>query len=264
MARKLSLSRAWDESKDVLRRDGSLLATVALALMVLPGVVSELVMPPASGAQLPEPGSWIAVAVVAILVGLVGQLAIIRLVIGSRMTVGEAIRYGAQRAPAYVAAMLIWIVPFSFVAGLLIGLTAQVPGVRAGVLLAAVAATLFLFVRLIVASAVATAEPVGPMGILSRSWQLTGGNWWRLFAFAVLLVIALLVVMVAVGAIASLLSTAVFGKVEPMSVGALVVALISQIAVAALSVVFLVMVSRIYLQLAAGGQAEASVPSSGT
>jgi hypothetical protein len=70
--------------------------------------------------------------------------------------------------------------------------------------------------------------------------------------------------MVAVGAIASLLSTAVFGKVEPMSVGALVVALISQIAVAALSVVFLVMVSRIYLQLAAGGQAEASVPSSGT
>ena len=42
MAAKLSLSRAWDETRDVLRRDGRLIAIVALAMLVFPGTVQEL------------------------------------------------------------------------------------------------------------------------------------------------------------------------------------------------------------------------------
>jgi len=263
MTRKLSISRAWDESKTVLRRDGSLLATVALALLVLPGVVSELLTPPAPKGQFPPAGPWIAIAVIAVLIGLVGQLSIIRLVTASRMTVGEAISHGARRAPAYIAAMLIWIIPFSLLAGFLVGLSAQSPPLRAFAVLASIAVVFFLFVRLFVASAVATNEPVGPIEILRRSWQLTGGNWWRLFAVGVLFAITVGVVLVAVAALGSLLTALVFGQLDPMSVGALVVALLSQVAMAAVSVVFLVMVSRIYLQLA-GDVPTASVPSSGT
>ena len=52
------------------------------------------------------------VAVIALIIALVGQLAIIRLAIGSRLTVGEAIGHGARRVPAYLAATLIWVLPF--------------------------------------------------------------------------------------------------------------------------------------------------------
>jgi len=40
---RLSLSRAWDECVRILRRDGSLLATVALALIVLPEIIFAVV-----------------------------------------------------------------------------------------------------------------------------------------------------------------------------------------------------------------------------
>jgi hypothetical protein len=36
---KLSLSHAWEETKAILARDGNLLGTVALALVVLPQAV---------------------------------------------------------------------------------------------------------------------------------------------------------------------------------------------------------------------------------
>jgi hypothetical protein len=117
--------------------------------------------------------------------------------------------------------------------------------------LVVVALLVVLAVRLIIAAAVATAEPLGPVGILQRSWQLTSGSWWRLFGFLVLFIIAVLCVMVAVGAIIGILAGIVLGPPEPMSVSALVVALVTQLAIAAVTVVFLVMLTRIYLQLAA-------------
>ena len=58
---------------------------------------------------------------IALLIALVGQLAVIRLAIGSGLTVGEAIRHGARRAPAYLAATLMWVLPILVVAVLLAG-----------------------------------------------------------------------------------------------------------------------------------------------
>jgi hypothetical protein len=66
-----------------------------------------------------------------------------------------------------------------------------------------------------------------------------------------LFMIAVLSVMIAVGAIIGILAGIVLGPAEPMSVSALVIALVTQLAVAAVTVVFLVMLTRIYLQLAA-------------
>ncbi|MFL6830262.1 MAG: hypothetical protein ACJ8D5_06540, partial [Sphingomicrobium sp.] len=104
---KISLSRAWEESREVLRRDGRLLGIVALALIVLPGTVQALLTPPVAEGSLPPVGAWIAVAVVAALIGLVGQLAIVRLALGPHMTVGEAIAHGARRMPVYFASVLL-------------------------------------------------------------------------------------------------------------------------------------------------------------
>jgi hypothetical protein len=248
---KLSISKAWDETREVLRRDGKLLGAVALALLVLPGAISDLVTPPAPPGQLPEPGAWIIVAVVALLIGLVGQLAIVRLAIGSRLTVGQAIAHGARRAPVYIAATLIWIIPFALLFGLLIaGAGATSPGAAVAVIVILLTVLLiFLFVRLLLASPVATAEPVGPIGILRRSWELTQGSWWRLFGFVLLFLIAVLFLVLAIGSLVGVIVSLVFGSPEPQSVGALVIALAIQIVAASVSVVFFVMLARIYLQL---------------
>ena len=112
----LSISKAWDESRAVIARDGSLLTTIALALFVFPGVISDVATPATPAGQLPKFGYWTVLTIIALLVALVGQLAVIRLAIGSGLTVGEAIRHGARRGLAYLAATLMWVLPVLVIA----------------------------------------------------------------------------------------------------------------------------------------------------
>ena len=265
---KLSISRAWDEARGTLATNASLLSTIGLAMFVLPGVIGELVTPAAPEGQLPPLGAWTVVAVIVVLIALVGQLAVIRLAIGSRSTVGEAIGHAARRAPAYFAATLIWILPFVLVGAVLIGMIARNPSeappsaILALLLLACV--MLFFAIRMLMTSAVASAESHGPGRIIRRSWQLTAGNFWRLLVFFLLFIITLMVAAIAIGSIAGIIAEVLLGGIEPMSVGALFVALVTQLVSAAVSVVLMVMLARIYVQLTGEGEAEASVPTSGT
>jgi len=267
MARRLSISRSWDEAKEILRRDGRLLGAIALALIVLPSTIQTLVTPAAPQGEMPQAGAWMLVALAAVLIGVIGQLAILRIAIGPPTTVRDAINHGARRMPALVAAMLLWVLPI-VVVGLLLVRGAGPAQPSAGAVLgffALMILLLYLAVRLIVSAPVASAETVGPVGILKRSWELTKGHWWRLFGFLALLMIAAIIVLIAVGALMGAIAGLVLGGTEPMSVGALLVALVTQAAIAALSILFLVMSARIYAQLAgSAGAVEASVPSSGT
>jgi len=259
----LSISKAWDETKQVVARDGSLLTTIALALFVLPGVISETVAPAAKPGEFPPLGYWTIVSVLALMIALVGQLSVIRLAMGSRLTVGEAIGHGARRAPAYLAASLIWLLPFTFFAFLLAKrVVGETPSAGAALALLVLLPTLIFFaVSMIMSSSVASAETVGPLGILRRSWELTRGHWWRLFAFFLLFLIGAFVGTAAVGMMVTILAKLILGSVDPMTVGALLVALVTQLVRATISVLLMVMLARIYAQLAGG---EASAPSSGT
>lgn len=265
---KLSISKAWDESKAVIARDGGLLTTIALALFVLPGVISDIVTPTAPAGELPKPGLWTVLTIIALLVALVGQLAVIRLAMGSGLTVGEAIRHGARRAPVYLAATLMWVLPVLVVAVLLairvVGPPANASPVAALALILLCGVTLWFAIRMLMTSSVASAEAVGPVEILRRSWQLTRGNWLRLFGFFAAILIAAVVAITAVTAIGGILAKMIFGGVEPLTVGALFIALLVQIVSAAVSVILMVMLARIYVQLGGEGAAEASVPTSGT
>jgi hypothetical protein len=193
---------------------------------------------------------------------------VIRLAIGSRSTVGEAIGHAARRAPAYVAATLIWIRPFVLVGAVLIGMIARNPAEASpGVILALfllACVMLFFAIRMLMTSAVASAESKGPMGIIRRSWQLTAGNFWRLLVFFILFIVTLMVAAIAIGSVAGIIAEVLLGGKEPMSLGALFIALVTQLVSAAVSVVLMVMLARIYVQLAGDGAAEASVPTSGS
>jgi uncharacterized membrane protein YjgN (DUF898 family) len=93
---------------------------------------------------------------------------------------------------------------------------------------------------------------------------MTRGNWWRLFAFLLLFGIGALVLLIAVESVMSLIARMLLGGVDPLSLGGLVVAIVAQLVSAAIWTLFFVMVARIYVQLAHGAEAPASVPSSGT
>ena len=66
---KLSISKAWDETRAVVARDGGLLTTIALALFVLPGVISDVATPAAPSGLLPEFGYWTILTAISLVFG---------------------------------------------------------------------------------------------------------------------------------------------------------------------------------------------------
>ena len=264
---KLSLSRAWEETTAVLARDGRLFVAVGLALFVLPGLIVGVTMPQARAGQLPAPGVWLALALIAIVVWLVGQLAVIWLAIRPQVAVGEAIVHGARRIVPYVIAVLIWMLPILIVGSVLSALlkmnASRPPLIAALALIALTILGAFLAVRLVLSSAVASAEHGGPMTILRRSWELSRGNWWRLFVFVLLFWIGALCLVWAVGSVAGVLVRMAFADVGPLTVGGLIVTIIGQLLSSVLSIVFFVMLARLYVQRTGPDAAQASVPKSG-
>jgi hypothetical protein len=270
--RGLSISRAWEEAKAILAHDGRLLATVALALVVLPSTISGLLNPTGmSGGG----AAWLEfLAFLASAVALAGQLALIRLALGPSITVGGAISHGFVRLPIYFvslillfAVLFIIAIPFIF---LLVALgvpfgakSATMNGPAALVALVFLGVAVFLGVRFILASAIASAEEVGPIAILRRSWQLTAGRFWPLLGFFLTFLAAAIIVLVAVRSAFGVAIGLLVGKIQPLSTSALILALVQAAVSAAVSTLFAVMLARIYLQLAGRGEAQASVPSSG-
>jgi len=117
-------------------------------------------------------------------------------------------------------------------------------------------------IRFMLVSAIASAEVIGPLAILKRTWALTAGNYWRLLGFVVLLLIAAVALIAAASIVGGLIARLVSSTIEPFSLSALIVALISAAAQGVFSVLAAVMTTRIYSQVA-GRDVEASVPSTG-
>ena len=262
--KRLSLSKAWDDTRQVVARDGRLMAAVAFALIALPGTIQALVTPNAPAGQLPPAGWWMAVAFAATLLGVVGQLAILRLVAARGTSVGEAIAHGARRLLTLLAAILIWLLPLGLLMVLLgESVTSGRPSAALSIaVIVLFCAIVFALVRMLVLPAVISAEPVGPIAAIRRSWTLTSGSWWRLFAFLLLFLIAALCVLLAVELVIGSFVTAAFGANEPLSLSRLMIGLATQAVTAVMLVVYLAMVGRIYAQLAGAG-ASVGVPNTG-
>lgn len=271
---ELSISKAWDESRDILARNGKLLGAVAAAMVLLPQVVVGVVTGQAASASSPGLAAIILIVIAAI-IGIVGQLAIARLALGTKVSVGESIGHGLRRSPAFIGALLLIIlgvVAFFIVAGTILIAVGAVDGTVTQprprdvmvILLVLLLPMLFIAVRLLPTVPVATAEARGPLGILTRSWALTRGHFGRLLGFILMFLVAALITAVAVGAVGGTLTALLFGSTEPFTLGALVISLLMGLLQAALIVVYVVMIARIYVQLAGDGAAEASVPTSGS
>lgn len=274
--RRLSISLAWEQTKACLASDGRLLAAVAAALFALPFAITEAVMP--RGMTLDGTTSaWLFLLVfVVILVVMVGQLAVARLAIGPSVSVGDAIAHGVRRLPFYffstvligIGLMIAVLIAAIIIAGAGVPVAEnEVPASPAFWLVVAVLVALYCFVwvRLVAMSTpVATAEAVGPIAIIRRSWEVTANQFWPLFGFGLFFFVGMSITVFAIGSVTGLVATLLFGPANPLSVSALIVALVDAVINAAFVALLTVMLARIYVQLSGRSSIDVTVPSSGT
>ena len=274
--RGLSISRAWDESREILARDGRLFVSIALCLVALPTLITGLLNP--KGMADASAPLWVSVvSLIASLIALGGQLALIRLALAPSITVAEAIKHGMRRMPVYlVSAIIIVVVLLLFAFPFAFALTAMgvpiaseeamsVPMTTPVVVAALLYFALFCFigVRMLMSAPVVTAERVGPIAALKRSWALTAGHWWMLFGFLVLFFITAMIILIGVGAALGAIIGLALGPIQPMSASALVASLVHSLLNAALTTLLAVMLARIYVQLAGRAEAQPGVPNTG-
>lgn len=266
---KLSIGKAWDEAKATLARDGSALSAIALALLVLPGAVLETIAPsslrdpsnPSIGLQL--------IGLLVLLITLGGQIAISRIGLEAGGTVGQTIAHGFRRLPFLFGALIIIALPFMLlVTGIIAGTAGldvnlrELPPLTGALVLMVLLAFLFVLVRMLFLTPFAADRGGGSIALLRGSWALSAGRAGRLFVLiALLLIVALVLIGGLGGALAAVIILAL-GPIEPGNVSALLIALSQQVLSAAVSVLFALVVARLYLQ-ARDGQATVSVPDAG-
>lgn len=270
---KLSISKAWDDSRPIIGRDGQLMFIIALAMVVLPQTLLYVINPEQTqlgvGGGIGSDGDGPSflesiLAFVGGLLNIIGSIAISYLALTRGTQVADGLRRGLQRLLPTIGAVLILIVIIAaivFVVALLVvggsperfADPTSLPNISPMAALAALVAlglVIWAAVRFMLMTPVIAAEDVGPIGILKRSWSLTRGHFWRLLGFLLLFAIGALVFTAAVSVIAGLGISLVFGDTEPYSIAALATGLVGGIAGAALTIVYSVIVARIYLQLA--------------
>lgn len=255
---KLSLSKAWEETRAVIARDGRLLWPLGLAFMALPGLIVSQFMPTASEPQGSGLGSIL--LLVSLLIGLTGQLAIQWLALSPGERVADAIQRGARAMPRVFAALLLVSLPAAILASPLI-LAVQAKGAAGGPaalgLLIVLLVALFVLSRLLLTSPVAVAEQRGIVAIIKRSWQLTRGNALRLYLFVLCFFAVLAILSVAATAVVGSIVIALAGPPAAWSTSAILIALVGQVVQLFVSVPFTTMLARLYAQAAQG---QASVP----
>jgi hypothetical protein len=267
----LSISTAWDETADILKRDFGALFSIALAFIALPNfAVQALGAGPLAAMGPGGAALLLPLLLVAVFLSLAGELAIAALALGRERVVKPALIHGLRRGPAMLGAALILVLAAAIVfTPVLIGagvsaqeLASPTPETLkrlAGLMLLFALVFVVIGVRLQLMLPAATAEPIGPIAILARSWRLTRGHFWKLLGFNLLVILAYVVVMIAAGAVFGLVILAVAGRPEPGSLSWLLIQLVNAAIAAAFSVVITTILARIYAQLA--GSAE--VPSAG-
>jgi hypothetical protein len=264
----LSISRAWDDTKAVLARDGRLISTVALALLLLPGSVLGVAVPTAITGTAPMDESIALPMMLVALIGLVGRLAIARLALGGGVSVGQAMVQAAKQALSVLAAFLVVVIPMTlalapFLPGVL--QAPQNPSPTAAWAMLAILVVGFAFGVRLLATVVpdAMANGGGPLRLLKNSWTLTQGHWLRLVGFVLLFFIGAMVATRAVQWVLGGALTVALGSLEPMTLSALVLAIVLALIGTMFTILFIVMLTCIFVQLTGQAQ-QASVPRSGS
>lgn len=253
--KNLSIGTAWNETIAIVKRDAGLLFTLAVALMALPTIMLQVLAPQPLQGQSFEPGAWMLLVVPVMLLNLLGGLTITMLTLDRENIVGQALAAAARRIPSLLGALLLLALGAGLLAvpiallGLLLG------GGRSSTLLTGlllVIVMIFFWARLILMTPVAAAEPVGPIGIVKRSWKLTAGHVLPLIGVLVGMTLVFLVVTMAISSVVGIVVILLLGQPQPGNLPAVVLLLIGGLLNTVFIAFFTTMMARIYVQLSGG------------
>jgi hypothetical protein len=244
----LSLAAAWDETAALAKREGPRIFPAAFLLLALPAAVLQAIAPVTAPGRLPESGLWLLLVPAVLAASLVGALSICRLALFPGEGIGAALR-GALRGalPLFGAALIVG------VAGLLLLVAAILLAAALGSILpvpAALAVFLFFWVRLILLTPVAAAEPAGPLRLIRRGWALTSGSFWKLLGSLLTAAILSLVALIAAGAVGGIAVRLAAGQPQPGTLALFLALSVSALLQAAIGGLFTVFLARLYAQLA--------------
>lgn len=257
----VSMSNVWDRAMDVVRGRTGVLASIAALTLFLPGLVRDavtlLLTPGSTGFAL----AGGVLAIVAALIALWGQLALLGVATDPVTTRADAIRQASARFPAALAVTIVAIlvvlllfVPVGVAIGLsgadftAMGTRGTLPDIGGGTVaflglyaLVLLVAAALIGVRLVLTNTIVLNERRG-LGAFRRSWELTRGLTWRIIGVVLLY---LVVVGVAVSA-AQFITGAVFGLLLDSTA---TVAFLAAAAAGAVTAIFSVIAAAFIAQL---------------
>lgn len=254
--KKLSISRAWDETAAFVKQDFGRLFLISFGLVTLPSVIFQTLAPQPVPGQSPEPGAWMLLIIPAIAFSILGTLTLSVLAVGLERQPADAFARAVRRLLPVLAAIFIFALgvalcalPVLLLLSLFIGQVQTLSALFALLLLLAFA---FLWVRMILVTPVGAVESGGPATILKRSWQLTRSHFWQLLGFVAAMLILLLVISLAVTAVFGSVIVLLAGPLEQGSLSTVLIGLLGGLLNAILVLYFTVIIARIYAQLSAG------------
>ncbi|MET0252294.1 MAG: glycerophosphoryl diester phosphodiesterase membrane domain-containing protein [Novosphingobium sp.] len=260
---RLDSNAAWKEASALVAANREVLFVVAGVFFLLPNLLMSVVL----GEPQIEPGSgseqvarammeyytrgWWLILLTAVF-QIIGMLTVLTLMRDRRRpTVAEAITAGVVGFPSYFAAQLLFVIGASLAGGVLGVVIAAIGGAALGavLLMLLLLGIGFVAVRLMLAAPVIAVDGErNPLTALARSWQLTRNNFWRIFAFfllvGLLFVVALAVIMILVGIVLALLSQ---GEVQRV-----LASVVSSTLVSLAMLYFLGMLAAVHRQLSRG------------
>ncbi|HEU0066584.1 MAG TPA: hypothetical protein VFQ57_05020 [Sphingomonas sp.] len=265
----VTMSNVWDRTTDVLRGRGGILASIAVATLFLPAIVSNAVT------LFLMPGSTTfvmvgaVVTIVVLLLSMWGQLVLVAVASDPETTRTQAAARATARFPALIAVsiiaflvLLLLFVPIGAAIGMsgidfaAVTRTGAMPNIGRGTItflslygLMILIAGLFVGVRMVLLNAVVLNERLA-LGAFRRSWSLTRGLTWRLVGVVVLYVI---VVGVAASA-AQFVSGAIVGLIaDSATTTAFLASVVAAVVTTIFSVVAAVFTAQLYVAVTQRG-----------
>ena len=270
----VSIGKAWEATVAFVKREGTLLFPVAFVFIALPLVAFQQMVPAELKTGQPQFANAQAIvdamrplmlaAIPLSLVTMFGGLSLFALAMRPGISVLEALTLGLRRLPVLIgtslvlagcaAAAVVVLSILSALAGAMLG-QAGVALILSLAFIVLGGGIIWVGLRLLMLNPLILDRPVGPLDALRQAWPLTLGNFWRLAGFVIIFFI--------VATIAQAALSAVLGVIGGLAGGPTIAALMGDIGAVAVSsvsqVYIVVMLARIYEQLADDGRGVAAL-----
>lgn len=267
--RKLDMGKAWTQATGLIGSNRDTIGAIAGLFFFLPSLAlalfaPDLVNPPVAGPDGADPqvafqaminqmtqayaNNW-PMFLAMTLAQFIGSMSLLALLTDrAHPTVREALTTGFASLFPYLAAQLLSALGVALLIGIPLGLVAAAgsPGATLLVGVVLVAVGFYVFVKFsLIAPVIAIDGIRNPIRALTRSWQLTKGNSFRIAAFLLLLFFTIGIISALVTGILGLVLSALGSDIAAIGLG-----IVNAAVNTGIGVIFLVVIAAIHRQLA--------------